>query len=246
MAFWNRGERAWLLFDAGEWDQLLELTEDYQPDSDPAQVVLIAARVRAHVVAHRGHVTEAAALMDHVLPRARSSGDPQVYYPALAVDGLVAELQGRKDDAVARVDELADAVAGRPWLSGEELFEGVRVCQAANAPDLAARLLAVAARPAPRRVLHSVSTGQAVLAEMSGEAADAAGLYAGVAECWREFGVVLEEGRALLGSGRCLLALGRDAEAVRSLEAAGAIFERLGAGRLLAETTNLRERRAAG
>ena len=50
------------------------------------------------------------------------------------------------------------------------------------------------------------------------------------------FGVPYEEGHALLGQGRCLVALGRAPEAAAPLAAAREIFARLGAKPALAET----------
>ena len=56
---------------------------------------------------------------------------------------------------------------------------------------------------------------------------------------WGEFGRPNEEGQALLGQGRCLVALGRGPEAVASLREAHEIFARLSAKPALAETEQL-------
>ena len=52
---------------------------------------------------------------------------------------------------------------------------------------------------------------------------------------WREFGVPYEEAHALLGEGRCLVALGRAPEVAAPLAEAREIFARLRATPALAE-----------
>ena len=53
---------------------------------------------------------------------------------------------------------------------------------------------------------------------------------------WRDFCVPYEEGHALLGQGRCLVALGRAPEAAGPLAAAREIFARRGAKPALGDT----------
>ena len=59
--------------------------------------------------------------------------------------------------------------------------------------------------------------------------------FAAAAARWHDFGVPYEEGHALLGQGRCLVALCRAPEAAAPLAAAREIFARLGAKPALAE-----------
>ena len=79
-------------------------------------------------------------------------------------------------------------------------------------------------------------TCRALLAEARGEHEAAAAGFADAAARWHDFGVPYEEGHALLGQGRCLVALGRAPEAAAPLAAAREIFARLGAKPALAET----------
>ena len=75
-------------------------------------------------------------------------------------------------------------------------------------------------------VEHALATCRAQLAEAV-EPAEAAGLYAGAAERWREFGNVPERAYALLGQGRSLAALDlRVADA--PLREARELFESMG------------------
>jgi hypothetical protein len=77
------------------------------------------------------------------------------------------------------------------------------------------------------------------LAESRGDLQAAANAYAEAADRWTGFGVVPESGFALLGRGRCLVGLGRPAEAGNVLRAAREIFERLDAAPMRTETDAL-------
>jgi hypothetical protein len=85
-----------------------------------------------------------------------------------------------------------------------------------------------------------------LLAETSGAHEAAAARFAGAAVGWSDFGMPYEEAQALLGQGRCLVALGREAEATAPLAAAREIFARLGAKPALAETDEWLTRTAPG
>ncbi len=73
-----------------------------------------------------------------------------------------------------------------------------------------------------------------MLAEAAGDSTEAARLYAEAAERWRDFGSVPERAYALLGRGRCLVALGRPA-AEEPLREARELFAPLGYKPALAE-----------
>jgi hypothetical protein len=55
---------------------------------------------------------------------------------------------------------------------------------------------------------HALTASRAQLTEAAGDHTQAASLYAEAAERWQEFGNVPERAYALLGQGRCLVALG--------------------------------------
>jgi class 3 adenylate cyclase/tetratricopeptide (TPR) repeat protein len=82
---------------------------------------------------------------------------------------------------------------------------------------------------------HALRGAEAHLAEARGGHAAAAERYAAAADKWGQFGAVPERSYALLGRGRCLLALG-DPGASVALRDARALFESLGYGQALAET----------
>ena len=77
----------------------------------------------------------------------------------------------------------------------------------------------------------------------AGDQAEAAALYAEAAGRWLRFGNVPERAYALLGQGRCLVALGQPAEL--PLTEAGNLFASMGYKPARAETDALLGRRAA-
>ena len=78
----------------------------------------------------------------------------------------------------------------------------------------------------------------------AGNHADAATLYAEAAARWQEFGNVREHAYALLGQGRCLVALG-DPAAEQPLRRAAELFSSMGYRPALAETETLLDRTSA-
>jgi class 3 adenylate cyclase len=91
---------------------------------------------------------------------------------------------------------------------------------------------------------HALCTARAELAEHAGEREEAARLYAEAAGRWREFGNLPERAYALLGEGRCLLALA-DPEAAQPLREALELFASMGYQPALSETAALLEQTTA-
>ena len=98
----------------------------------------------------------------------------------------------------------------------------LRTALAAGDPDLARRL-ADGLEPAIPLREHALCAARAQLAEHAGDHADAATLYAEAAARWQQFGNVPERAYALLGQGRCLLALGDPAAEQPLRQARGAV-----------------------
>jgi hypothetical protein len=119
----------------------------------------------------------------------------------------------------------------------------VRGALAADDPNLARRLTDTLE---PRYPLHehALTSAQAQLAEAAGEHAQAATLHAQAAERWQEFGNVPERAYALLGQGRCPLAL-EDPGAEQPLRQAAELFSSMGYRPALAETEALLEQTTA-
>ena len=92
---------------------------------------------------------------------------------------------------------------------------------------------------------HALTSANAALAEARGHHRAAAERYADAAQRWRTFGVVPEQAFALLGEGRCLIALGHLTEAAQPLSLARDIFQELQAAPALAETDALLQQATA-
>ena len=123
------------------------------------------------------------------------------------------------------------------------LRHAVRLAIAAGAPRLAERL---AADTHGSRVWDSrvLATTRALVAEHAGDHESAAAAFAAAADRWRSFDVPYEEAQANLGLGRCLVALGRGAEAQTALALAREVFASLGAAPALSEAEALGEAEA--
>ncbi len=91
-----------------------------------------------------------------------------------------------------------------------------------------------------------LDTIAAVRAERAGRYEAALKGYSGLTQRWRAFGAPYEQGQALLGAARCLIALERELQASPLLERARELFAGLRARPALAEVDALRARPAPG
>ena len=237
-AWWIRAETTWLLYDLGAWDEALETADRviaWDQRQGGSNITDLVTAYRARVLVHRGDVAGAEAMAERFLPRAREVGEPQILLPALAVGGLIRQAQGAVDQAVALVEELAESVRGRPVFLPTLLPETVRICAAGGATALAERLLADTTRPTLLDRLAAQSA-RGLLDELRGELEEAVGRFREAIGGWADHRILFEQGQALFGAGRCLLAMGRGSEAVEMLRGARAIFEQLSARPLMRQT----------
>ena len=193
-AMWNRAELTWLLFDAGEWDEVLELAdviEDFLRDRGGGQPELMALASKARVLFYRGRRSDAEAISARLLPRARAAGDPQIVVPALSLAALV---EPDRDAALALVDELLET--GNPIYADD-----ARVCVRHGAIHQAEAMIGKDEGPI-RRNRHIGVTVRAILAEARGEHENAASLYADAVGRWTDHPFVLERAQCLLGVAR--------------------------------------------
>jgi class 3 adenylate cyclase/tetratricopeptide (TPR) repeat protein len=226
------------LFDLGDWDHLLELAGQVLrwagPDGE-RYFTLLAQSQQARVLAYRGELGSAADLTDRVLQAARDIGDPQVLVTALTVTALVKQALDDAPAAIALVEEVEQATRERPGMyRAQHACELVRICTSVGAIELAERLLEGVEVSGRRHTLSLLAAG-AVLEEARDRLEPASTGFREAANGWRDFGFLLEEGEAGLGSGRTLVQLRRP-EAFDVLERARAIFTRVGAAPLVAET----------
>jgi len=151
---------------------------------------------------------------------------------------LAQEARGNRERAVALVEEYGHVTEDRRGFLAQNLTDAVRICVPAGNLAVAERLLSGVRRAAARHAA-SAATCDAVLAEARGELSDAVDLYADAAVRWAGFPSPLEQGLALLGRGRCLIATGRTGEAKAELEQARALFSGLRARPLVSALDDL-------
>jgi hypothetical protein len=180
-------------------------------------------------------VSRAAA--EELVRAARESGgiEPVVFAFAAAAAILAVDAPG---DACSLLQELEETEGSRePTSYRRELAGMVRTALAAGDRTLAERL---AAQFEPRYPIdeHAICAVRAQLSEHAGELGEAASLYGHAATRWQEFGHVLERAHALLGRGRCLVALGKP-EAEQPLSQAREVFASVGYRLALAEADTL-------
>jgi class 3 adenylate cyclase/tetratricopeptide (TPR) repeat protein len=242
---WARMQTMWTMFDLGRWDELLEVGADMiATELDAGTQIAVLARIyREHVLVRRG-ASDGGSFEEEVLPRALDIADDQVVVPALKVTALGRLRRGDPPGAVAAVDDLVGRMAAHPGTRGWMLDDLADVCRAAGDPGPLDRLLE-GFSPHVTRDRISIRTADAVRAELGGDLENAIACYDDAAEGWASFPHVLQHGLAVLGAGRCLLALGRFNEAADRLRTAREIFVGLGASPSIAETDEFLERATA-
>src|SRR6266540_641249 len=234
---WLIAESAWMLYDLGRWDEVLEAAARVLAfvGSSTGQLRLVALPYMAQVLVRRGKTAEAATLAEEFVPLARGARDAQVLVPALAVAALVEQAGGDLAAAVGFVDEVEQATRGiSDFHRARFLDELAAVYVEAGELDSARRLVD-SIRMTAGRAGHALVGARAVLAEADGDPEAALRLFEEAAKRWAEYGSVLGRGLALLGSARCLLALGRRTDATPVLQEARDIFAALEAAPALAE-----------
>ncbi len=244
---WQRAESVLCLYDLGRWDEVLAVAAEIEAEGRArswTQPLSFAQPPRIQVLALRGLVADAASMVTEALPAARQVGDPQLTIPMLQA---LAQVELRRNDSAAVVEALReiDQITSRTsGLIASAAADIVRLAVASGDLDLARQLLK--ANPGlPGRSENIVVTGQAILAEAEGRPEDALAGFLDAVERWTAHGHVVERGQALLGVGRCLVALDRVGEAADPLREARDVFARLGATVLVAEVDDLLAQTAA-
>jgi class 3 adenylate cyclase/tetratricopeptide (TPR) repeat protein len=237
-----------LLIDLGSWDEAFELAEtmaERLKSVESALDELEAMIAMADILALRGQIADAARFTEGIAQRARESGEPQFVAAGLPVVALVHLASGDRAGALAILEEIDRSVEGRqePYYASA-LPRMLRVAIGVGDAGLAERLLQGIDPVYPMQA-NGLTSARSLLAEHAGELVEAADAFALAAAAWESFGNVYEHAQALLGHGRCLVALGRATDATAPLHEAREIFARLEAGPALAETDSLLERAIA-
>jgi class 3 adenylate cyclase/tetratricopeptide (TPR) repeat protein len=229
------------LIEVGRWDQALADAEAMAGRAEAEGNVsdllqLRTAQVR--VLVGRGQTGRAGPIAAWLVEAARESGgseDVVVAFTA-AAGGLLAT--GEPARALGLLAEAADW----PHVAESSLYpaclpEMVRTAAAAGDLELADRLV-TDLEPTYAYRQHALCASGAVLAEARDRLAEAAARHGEAADRWGSFGVVPERAHALLGRGRCLVALGRPG-AGEPLRQARQVFAGLRAQPLAAEADAL-------
>jgi class 3 adenylate cyclase/tetratricopeptide (TPR) repeat protein len=247
LAMAAQGWIIWMLFDLGEWDELLQVSEEliaWDGQRGGSYFGMAALTYRAQVLALRGRLDEAKKLEDEFLPRAREMEDPQILFPALATGAQIDLALGDGAAALGLIEEFEHVTRGNPHFRTLHVHLAARVCNGVQAADLGRRLLEGGSAIAARHRC-CLLTAEANLTEAEGGLEQALELHVTAAERWAEFGNIPERGQALLGAGRCLLSLGRPTEAAAKLRKAREVFQGLAARPLVDEVDTLLGRATA-
>jgi hypothetical protein len=179
----------------------------------------------------------------HLAAMARETAEPQQMAQGFAGPAQLLLARGERAQALLRELERTSGIGADTFYAA--LLPGLVRCALALQDNKIAARLAEGVEPRTPLVEHTLSACRAQLTEAAGERAGAAALYAEAAARWQQFGNVPEHAHALLGQGRCLLALG-DPTAEQPLRQAAELFQSMGYRPALAETNALLEQIADG
>ena len=230
-----------LLVELGRPEEALERAGAVAAAAEASGATWVLCWVRAlELATHlaRGEAEGASAIADWLVEAVRPQGQPDVTVEALTPVAAARLAAGDSSQTRALLAQIEQTQGARraPYYA-RQLGAMLRTAFAAGDPDLARRL---ADGIEPRYPLHehALCAARAQLAEHDGDHAVAAGLYAEAAGRWQQFGNVPEHAYALLGQGRCLLAL-EDSAAEQPLRRAAELFSSMGYRPALAETEAL-------
>jgi class 3 adenylate cyclase/tetratricopeptide (TPR) repeat protein len=230
-AMWSRAESLWLLYDVGDWDEVVERSTAlaaWGAEHGDSQVETVGRSYEARVRIQRGQTREAARLIEAALPDARRIEDLQILAPSILVAIQIAAADGDRGAARDLLDEYDAVTADGPVEYREvQCLEAVRCALALGEPELARRL--IRDRPVHHwRARAAVEAARALLVEAAGDAEAALAGFLEAGARWAEHGCRPEHAHAMHGEARCLRRAGDDAEADRISGEADAIFASLG------------------
>ena len=239
-AMWMRATELLMLYETGDWDTLLGRANSvlaWDRARGTTQITRIALSLKVEILVDRGELEDAAVIAGELMPLARKAGDVQALMEALPAVARLALARGDLAQARSLIVQARDASSANPAWRSHRIADCVRTALAANDIDLAADLLSRADTNVPR-AKAAVASAQAALLEARDGAASAVKTYAEAVDRWRSFGHKVELAYALLGFGRCLLALRRHGAAA-PLDESRAVFTEMGASECAAQVDAL-------
>jgi hypothetical protein len=247
VALWLDTNAVSALADLGALVEAMNLAEELAPRAEESGSVVCLLEIRSpqlRALNVRGEHEAATALGQWIAERGREFANPEALAGAYPQAAALRVAQGDAPGARALLAELGNAHAGSTAPYAANLGNAIRAALAAGAPELAVAL-ADAVQPRHPLQQHAVVTARALLAEHHGQHAKAAGLYADAANRWKQFEVPWEQAHALLGQGRCLLALRKPTEALQALRTARDILTTLEARPALTDVDRLQAQATA-
>ena len=219
---------------AGRWNEAVSeagaLVASPQPGFEALDLLalretrLLALAWQGELEASRGELESVLQIVE-TFRESRSNIDAAVWLSIRAA----LEAQASPDHALQSLEQmLATNTQGAEGYLAYFLPEAGRIAVRGHDLTLAERLRDSWRGSLPVEELVRATIASLLAAERH-EHATAAAAFADAAARWHDFGVPYEEAQALLGQGRCLVALGRAPEAPAPLAAAREIFARLGA-----------------
>jgi class 3 adenylate cyclase/tetratricopeptide (TPR) repeat protein len=198
---------------------------------------VVGSKVQAMVL--RGESEQATDDLNELVAASRSMGVPGLTAEGVGAAALAHAALGHQAAALSLFTDLAqDPNIGATMDAALQLPSWVRALIALDDPALAEQF--TASVPTVHTLgQHVHIAAQAALAESSGDLATALAGYADAGQRMHDFTMYVEEAFALLGQGRCLIALDRPDEAVPVLEQARDMFTKMGARPALAEVQAL-------
>jgi tetratricopeptide (TPR) repeat protein len=246
---WLKADALEGAFELGLWADVLQQADDLMEWERRHEFPVIrctAMEAKTRVLIETEGTQQAATLITPLLSLATDLVDLQDLVPSLAIAAMAYAKLHEHAASQKLIKEFEQKTGDAANYRARYLPEVVRILVAVDEVEWADRLIPQTTPPLPRNQ-HAAVTATAIVAEARGEHARALALHQDAADRWKRYGFVLEEGQALFGAGRCLLALGGNVESHKSLQEAREIFARLGARPLIEEIDNcLRQGKAVG
>jgi predicted ATPase/class 3 adenylate cyclase len=221
-----KGERVVARYWTGQWDEAVTFAEQMLSEAEagsPNYMDVQARQVKARIALARGEV-EANDEARGSLDLARSNGDPQVLYPALAFAARAARETGQLDEAGSLIDELLGLWCDRPRTVLQSHLQSF--VDAAQVLDALGR---------GKELEVSVADAQVQTPWIDAARAYVRRDFQGAADIYAETGSLPDEAYARLRAAEALIGSGHRVEGDRELQRALAFYRSVDAKAYLRE-----------